>query len=134
MNILTTAIALLSLSLSTSILACEGHGHDHNYENDDLNYELYKQNYSNEYEYPDVDKSVIRTNANKIISSLVKSKKIHNSWGKINPKSIITTVFNGQNEWLVTYHNPKLPNVKEHKLFLFLTMKGKYIAINYTGI
>lgn len=109
---------LLSLTLSLfSMLAIAGGGHDHGHG----------------HSHEPVNQSAANTNATKILNSFVKQKTIDKSWTSASVSSSEKKLFNGKQEWVVSFLNEKIADTKKRKLYIFLTLSGNYIAANYTG-
>ena len=115
MKTLATTIVLLSLLFSIPVIAGSGHDHGHSHA-----------------QIP-VNQATAEKNADKVIASLVDRDKIHQSWSTIKASSIEKKVLNGSLEWVVIFNNEKITDIDKQKLYVFLTIGGKYIAVNYTG-
>lgn len=92
-------------------------------------------NVSGEYKRLDreVDKKTAEKNAEKKIASLIEKNKLEKSWASIKASSVEKKDNNGTTEWVIIYNNAKVTEADKHKLYIFLTMGGEYIAANYTG-
>jgi hypothetical protein len=90
---------------------------------------------SGEYKRLDeeVSQKIAEKNANEKIASLIEKKKLVQSWTAIKASSVEKKVIKGRPEWLITYINKEITDTEKQKLYVFLTMEGKYIAANYTG-
>ena len=109
---------LLTFTLSLfSVAVIAGGGHDHG------------QGHSHSV----VDQTTVNSNATKIITSLIKNNKLDKSWAGIAVNSSEKKIFNGRQEWVVSFVNNKVTDAKKRKLYVFLTLTGDYIAANYTG-
>lgn len=65
------------------------------------------------------------------ISRLVKAGKIDVSWKNAKHIQSVTKKFRGRDEWLISFNNEK--GKKGKKLFIFLNLKGGFVAANFTG-
>jgi len=107
---------LLSLTLGLfSMTAVAGGGHDHG------------------HSHEPVDQATANSNATKIIASFIKKNTLDKSWTGTTVASSEKKMFNGQQEWVVSFVNEKVADAKKRKLYVFLSLSGDYIAANYTG-
>ena len=107
---------LLSLTLGLfSITAVAGSGHDHG------------------HGHSPVDQATANSKATKIVASFIKQKTLDKSWTGTTVSSSEKKMFNGQQEWVVSFVNEKVADAEKRKLYVFLTLSGDYIAANYTG-
>jgi len=67
------------------------------------------------------------------IESLVERKKIPESWSSIKINTLNKKYFKGKEEWIATFINNAIEDIKKTKLYVFITLHGKVLAINYTG-
>ena len=113
--------ALLSgfIFLLASFTVMAGSGHDHGH--------------GHGHSHGPVDKDMAVKKATRIVNSLAARKTIEKSWGNIKVNSIEKKKFKGKMEWVATFVNDKVADVKKRKLYIFLTLGGDYIAANYTG-
>lgn len=110
-QIIKSIVILLTLSI-TSLIAHSHHAHGH--------------------EAVDVNKSIAEKKATDMLSSFIQKKIIDKSWANIEADSTEIKVIYGKKEWLIVFKNDKVEKEKQ-KLYVFLTIKGRYIAANYTG-
>ncbi|MFK5969658.1 MAG: DUF6488 family protein [Candidatus Marithrix sp.] len=80
-----------------------------------------------------VNQQVAEKKADEIIASLVERKKVDKSWASIKASSVEKKMLNGHSEWVVIFNNEKITDIDKQKLYVFLTIGGEYIAVNYTG-
>jgi len=113
---LKTLLLTFTLSLF-SVAVIAGGGHDHG------------QGHS----HSAVDQTTVNSKATKVITSLIKNNKLDKSWAGIAVNSSEKKIFNGRQEWVVSFVNNKVTDAKKRKLYVFLTLTGDYIAANYTG-
>jgi len=103
----------------TSHTAMAGSGHDHGH--------------GHGHSRAPIDQDTAVLKATKIVTNLVERNTIEKSWKTIKLNLIEKKVFNGKTEWVATFVNNKVSDVKKQKLYVFLTLGGDYIAANYTG-
>lgn len=115
MKILATTLVLSSLLFGSPVIAGSGHDHGHSHAQAPVNQEV-------------ADK-----NADKVIASLVERGKIDKSWSSKKASSVDKKEINDRTEWVVIYINDKIIDTEKQKLYVFLTIGGEYIAVNYTG-
>lgn len=113
MKNLAITLVFSSLFFSAPVMAGAGHDHGHS--------------------HAPVNQEVAEKNADKVISSLVEREKIDKSWSTIKANSVEKKMINGHLEWAVIYNNEKITDPDKQKLYVFLTVGGEYIAVNYTG-
>jgi len=115
MKMIFTILAILTLGFGVPVMAGSGHDHGHSHAHEPVN------------------EATAQQNAGKVISSLVQRKKIDESWATVKARSVEKKMVNGQPEWLIIFFNEKIANVEEQTLYVFLTIGGEYIAVNYSG-
>jgi hypothetical protein len=93
------------------------HGHDHGHS----------------HGHESVSQAIVEENAGKVIASLVEREKVDKSWASIKASSIDKKELNGRPEWVVIYINENITDIDKQKLYVFLTIAGEYIAVNYSG-
>lgn len=117
---MTFVSIVFSVLLSVFCLtAIAGSGHDHG------------QGHSHSHSPVDANKA--KTNATKILATLVKRNVVDKSWATIKATSVEKKVIKGNPEWVIIFNNAALADKSKRKLYLFLTLGGDYIAANYTG-
>jgi len=99
------------------MMAIAGGGHDHGHG----------------HSHSPVNQATANSKATKIISSFIKQKTLDKSWASTTVRSSEKKMFNGKQEWVVSFINEKVADAKKRKLYVFLTLSGDYIAANYTG-
>ena len=105
---------VLSL-FSINSFAGSGHSHGHGHSHEPVN------------------QATANLKAKKIVLNLIKQKVINKSWESTTVSSSEKKVFNGKQEWVVSFVNKKIADIKKRKLYIFLSLTGGYIAANYTG-
>ncbi|PHS71866.1 MAG: hypothetical protein COB22_06775 [Cycloclasticus sp.] len=115
MKNLATTLILSSLLFGAPVLAGSEHDHGHS------------------HAQTPVSQEVAEKNADEVIASLLERDKIDKSWTSIKASSVDKKVLDGRPEWVVIYVNKKITDADKQKLYVFLTIGGEYIAVNYTG-
>ena len=115
MKTLAATLLLSSLFFISPTIVMAGTGHDHGPAKAPVNQE------------------VAELNAGKAIAGLVQRDKIDKSWSSIKASSVEKKLFKGKPEWVAIYDNKKIADTSKQKLYVFLTLAGEYIAVNYTG-
>ena len=113
---LNTLILSFTLALFSTLTIAGGshdHGHGHSHE--------------------PVNQATANSKATKIIANFIKQKVLNKSWAGTTVSSSEKKIFNGEQEWVVSFINKKVEDAKKRKLYVFLTLSGDYIAANYTG-
>lgn len=100
-----------------SISANAGGGHDHGHG----------------HSHSVVSQNTVNIKAKKIVMNFIKHKKLDESWASTTVNTSMKKTFNGRQEWVVSFVNKKATDTEKRKLYVFLTLSGKYIAVNYTG-
>lgn len=109
---------LLALTLGLfSIAATAGGNHDHGH------------SHSNTL----INQETAESTATKIVTKFISDKKLDKSWSSIKASSVEKISFKGNKEWQIIFVNKAVTDVKKQKLYVFLTLGGDYIAVNYTG-
>ncbi|MCK5726562.1 MAG: hypothetical protein KAH22_07040 [Thiotrichaceae bacterium] len=90
---------------------------------------------SGEYQRLDkpVSQEVAEKNAKKAINLLIKEGKVDKSWASIKVNTVDKKVADDRSEWVITYINKAIPDTEKQTLYVFLTLSGQSIAVNYTG-
>ena len=115
---LTTLLLGFILSLSTfSAMAGSGHDHDHGHS----------------HSYTPVSQDKAGANAAEIVVALINRNKLDKSWESIKASSVEKITVQGNTEWAIVFVNKSITDIKEQKLYVFLTLGGDYIAANFTG-
>jgi len=69
----------------------------------------------------------------KYMKELVEKGKIEKSWEEVDKGTGKIKQFGKKHEWVVTLKNSQAKNASKGTLYFFLTLKGGYIAANFTG-
>ncbi|MBL4868767.1 MAG: hypothetical protein JKY67_20580 [Pseudomonadales bacterium] len=104
----------------SSVAAMAGSGHDHGH--------------GHSHSYAPVDQATAKTNATNIVAGLVNRNKLEKSWASVTANSVEKKEFKGKSEWVAVFVNDKITDTDKQKLYVFLTLGGKYIAANFTGV
>ena len=59
--------------------------------------------------------------------------QLDESWAFVTATSARKIVFKGNREWEVVFVNNKITDPTKQKIYVFLTLSGKHIAVNYSG-
>ncbi|NQY25682.1 MAG: hypothetical protein HRT92_00730 [Piscirickettsiaceae bacterium] len=117
MKTLATTLVLSSLFFGIPAMAATGHDHGHGHS----------------HTQEPVNQQIAEKKADEVIASLVEREKVDKSWSSIKASSIEKKTLNSRPEWLVIFNNDKITDVDKQTLYVFLTIGGEYIAVNYTG-
>ena len=115
MKLNTLLLGLIFSLFSMLAVAGSGHSHGHGHSHEPVN------------------QSTANAKAAKIVKNFIKQNTIDKSWASASLSSSEKKLFNGKQEWVVTFDNNKMADTKKRKLYIFLTLSGNYIAANYTG-
>ncbi len=78
-------------------------------------------------------KEQILESATKMRDKLIGDKKIEATWKAIAPDNAEQKEFGKKKEWLVTFKDPKATDKTKETLYMFFSLPGNYLAVNYTG-
>lgn len=78
-----------------------------------------------------IEKNVAIEKANEVIAKAVNQQKLAPSWKEAKMEEAKTNDID-EGQWVIKYSNPKITD-NNKELFVFLTLDGKYIAMNHTG-
>ena len=115
MKIKTLLLALTLGLFSITVTAGGNHDHGHSHSNTLIN------------------QATAESTATKIVAKFISEKKLDKSWSSIQASSVKKISFKGNKEWQIIFVNKAVADVKNQKLYVFLTLGGDYIAANYTG-
>jgi len=71
--------------------------------------------------------------ATKVVNNLAKKGSIDASWVDGKQVSMERAIYAKGPEWVITFKNDKVKDVKKQMLYIFYSLDGHYIAANYTG-
>ena len=96
---------------------------------------LIPENRNHRYSYTElpVSQEIANESALKIIARLVEDDQLDESWAFVTATSARKIVFKGNREWEVVFVNNKITDPTKQKIYVFLTLSGKHIAVNYSG-
>ena len=67
------------------------------------------------------------------IERLVKEQRIGTSWLKANHLKSGMKKFGAETEWVVSFQNKNIDDLKRKKLYVFINVFGDFVAANFTG-
>jgi len=82
---------------------------------------------------PPVNQKTAEKKATNIIAQLINNKQLDESWVPITASSVKKVVFKGYQEWEVIFVNNKVADTTKRKIYVFLTLSGDHVAVNYSG-
>jgi len=112
-------VVLISLGL-VSGTAIAGSGHSHGPDG------------GHKLQGPASEAAIIKR-ATKVMNNLAKKGTIDASWSNGKQVAIEKAIYANGPEWVVTFKNDKVKDVKKQMLYIFYSLNGHYIAANYTG-
>lgn len=112
-SLIIAALTILTLTAGNSHAEINHHGHNHKTE--------------------PIDRAAAETKAIEMKNKFIKKKVIDESWKDIKVDTSYTEMYDGKEEWVITFKNDEIKDVKKQKLYVFLKIDGKYIAANFTG-
>ncbi len=74
----------------------------------------------------------ISIKARDIVSLAISKKKIDKLWANSQIVEAQTKITNHSDEWVIKLISPA-ENSKQTELYLFFTLDGEFLAMNYTG-
>ena len=114
-QLITLIMAAASLLFITPAISGSGHSHDGSHSHGPVSGE-------------DATKMAATR-----LNNLVKAGKIPGSWSGLNAISTVKKEYSNGPEWVITFKNTKVNDVKKQTLYMFFTLDGQYIAANFTG-
>lgn len=117
MQLLTSV--LIASSLLTSSPAMAGTGHEHGPGGSHTS-------------GPITSETAIKR-AEKQLQTLVTKGKLEKSWASVKSTGATQKDFGKGPEWIVSFKNDKEADASKQTLYVFYTLKGSYIASNFTG-
>ncbi len=79
-----------------------------------------------------IDEAEARVDAAAVVDRLVAKEKLDPSWKGLKADQAAKKTYEKGPEWVVTFQNPAAEEGKR-TLYVFLTLKGDYVAANFTG-
>ncbi len=121
----TVITALLSL---VSLYAHGGkEEHDHNH---DCKHTLDKDTVLGQIK---ANKADVEKRAKQKIQKLVSKKRIPKSWKEAKIAKIGKTSVNDTKDWEVSFKNLKIKDKTKQTLYIFVSVYGDIVGVNYTG-
>jgi len=108
-NLLTFTIGLLFFTSSTLLAHSGGHSH------------------------APVKAEKAKIIAGKVVKDAIKRGKVDKSWSDVKPNKPTTKDYGKGPEWVVTFDNPKIKDKTKRRLFVFLSISGEPLGLNFTG-
>jgi len=68
-----------------------------------------------------------------VLQKLVERGKLAQSWSNVGPSSAEKKSFKKGPEWVVSFSNPAETVVDRRTLYVFVSLKGKVLAANFSG-
>lgn len=92
-----------------------------------------------EHTYPNhsavlIDIPGAQANAKGIIADLIDKKKLTQDWAEAEITSTDKKIYTGNTEWVVVFFNNQADDKDKQTLYIFLSLAGEYIAVNFTGM
>lgn len=112
-SLIILALTSLTLTAGKSHAQIDHHGHKH--------------------KTKPIDRAGAEKKASEMKDKFIEKKVIDKSWKDIKVDTSYTEMYDGKEEWVITFKNDKIKDVKKQKLYVFLKIDGRYIAANFTG-
>lgn len=115
---------LIKTSLMTALLACSFNplyasgSHDHG---------------GHSHAQKEVTKEYAQNIATKEIKRLVQHDKLDSSWTNSPVSNMEKKKFNNTTEWVISYKNNKIQDVKKQNLYVFINLYGEITGVNHSG-
>ena len=107
-------LLLLLILLALPALAHPGHGdHEHHHE--------------------PITQAQAHTKAKTVVKNKVAQGKLPEKWLEISAAKSYQKSFGRGNEWVVEFHDKEAEEEKKKVLYVFLSLTGKVLGINFTG-
>lgn len=111
-------LVLILLFFSVPVMAGAGHDHSHGHGHSHAK---------------KVSRHFVVREAKRKVKSLVRRGKIEKSWNPAQVPTIVKRRYRHGHEWVVIFTNDKAADKSKQTLYLFYTLKGDYLAANFTG-
>lgn len=109
-------VIALILGLTPLASAHPGSDHDHHHE-----------------QPAPITKAQAETRAQKLVAAKVEQGKLTKAWLTRSASKTYQKSFGHGPEWVVEFHDPKPEDEKKRVLYVYLTISGKTLGINFTG-
>lgn len=119
MRAIITALAFVFIFSPLSALAGSGHSHGHSHDQP--------------HQANPITQSEAEALATTQVQTIVDKGKLDASWKVASVDSSSKKMFNGREEWVVSFKNDKATEPTKSMLYIFLGVTGDYIAANHTG-
>lgn len=83
---------------------------------------------------PLLDSRGASESAQHVIAQGIERNMLPVSWGNVTSESAEKKMGKEKYEWVVIFNNKSIEDPAEQTLYVFLTLDGRYIAANFTGI
>ena len=80
-----------------------------------------------------VSKEQALEKATSMVKIFVKKEKLDASWAEVAPATGIKKQMKSDQEWVITFINPKVEDETKQTLYVFLNVGGEYLAANFSG-
>lgn len=111
----TLFAAMIAVALLFTLRpAIAGPGHDHSHDHE-------------------ISEARAVTVAREAVTNLVKKSKLDSTWNEAAHVSVDRKAFGDSAEWVVSLRNTSSADKTKHNLYVFISLKGKYLAANFTG-
>lgn len=94
----------------------------------------FNQDHGHSHSKTTISREAAIINATKIITQLVKTQKLDASWGSVTASSVKQKAFSDYKKWEVVFVNENITYIPKKKIYIFLTLAGDPVAINYSGM
>ena len=81
----------------------------------------------------EVGQEEILTRSTAYLQRLMVNGKIEPSWEGVEPATIGKQTYKGNEEWVITFENPKAESADKKTLYMYFTPSGQVIAANFSG-
>ena len=71
--------------------------------------------------------------APQVLELMVNKGVVDKSWSSLKVSKVEKKQFKKSAEWVLTYNNPTVKDVKKQNIFVFISMDGYLNGSNYTG-
>lgn len=89
--------------------------------------------HSHEHEHKKITPEKAQAIATKAVSDTANKGKLEQSWAAIKPNKPTMKDFGHGKEYIVTFDNAAIKDVKKKKLYVFVSSTGKPLGLNFTG-
>lgn len=81
----------------------------------------------------ELHKASIKNIARLQVKRFVLAKKLERSWNSVTVDKMEKKLFNGKEEWVITFNNTKEADPAKQMLYIFVDIYGEYTGANFTG-